>query len=404
MIKNFAEVFMERQLLHTPEGVRDIYNGECEDKLLIQDRLHNVLKMYGCKDIQTPSFEFFDIFNKERGSVASKNMFKFFDREGNTMVLRPDMTPSIARCAAKYFENDKGPIRLCYVGNNFINNSSYQGRLKETTQAGCEFIGDNSVAADAEVIALLIESIQSSGLKEFQVEVGHIGYVQGILKAAGLSDEGAKELRDVIRNKNIFRVGEILKSENIPDEFEDVFYKLPQLFGGIEVLEKAAKLTENETARNAVSHLLSVYELLKVYGVEQYVTFDLGMVSELDYYTGVIFKAYTYDVGEPIANGGRYDRLIGQFGKDRASIGFCVTIDLLHQAIKRQNIALPKEDGVKLIVYDNDNLINAIKLAEFFRTSGVAASLSSKAEPENYDDFEEVVFADEKVLERYGIR
>ena len=114
---------MEKKLLHTPEGVRDIYNGECEDKLLIQDRLHNVLKMYGYKDIQTPSFEFFDIFNKERGSVASKNMFKFFDREGNTMVLRPDMTPSIARCAAKYFDNEKGPVRLCYVGNNFINNS-----------------------------------------------------------------------------------------------------------------------------------------------------------------------------------------------------------------------------------------------------------------------------------------
>ena len=235
------------------------------------------------------------------------------------------------------------------------------------------------------------------------MEVGHIGYVSGILKAAGLSDDGACELRDVIRNKNIFRVGEILKDEQVPAEFEEVFYRLPQLFGGIEVLNKARELTDNETARNAVSHLQNVYELLKVYGVEQYVTFDLGMVSELDYYTGVIFKAYTSDVGEPIANGGRYDRLIGQFGNDRASIGFCVTIDLLHQAIKRQNVPLPERDGVKLIVYDDENLVNAIKLAKFFRNSGVCVALTSRAEPENYDKFEEVIFVDKKVLERYGI-
>ena len=112
---------MKTQLLHTPEGVRDIYNGECEEKLLIQDRVHSVMKLYGYSDIQTPSFEFFDIFNKERGSVASKNMFKCFDREGNTLVLRPDITPAIARCAAKYFENETEPVRLCYISNSFIN-------------------------------------------------------------------------------------------------------------------------------------------------------------------------------------------------------------------------------------------------------------------------------------------
>ena len=254
------------------------------------------------------------------------------------------------------------------------------------------------------MIALLIESILSTGLKEFQVEVGHIGFVLGLLKAAGLSDDGAGEMRDVIRNKNIFKVGEILKAENVSEEFEEVFYSLPQLFGDVEVLDRAASLTDNETSLNAVKHLKQVYELLKVYGVEQYVTFDLGMVSELDYYTGVIFKAYTYDVGEPIGNGGRYDKLIGQFGKDRASIGFCVTIDLLHQAIKRQQISLPKNDGIKLIVYDEDNLVNAIRLAEFFRNSGVCAAMSAKDSPENYDKYEEVIYADKKVLERYGIR
>lgn len=130
------ETSMKNQLLHTPEGVRDIYNLECERKLVIQDKLHSLIRTYGYRDIQTPTFEFFDIFNKERGSVISKEMFKFIDREGNTLVLRPDITPSIARCAAKYYMDEKMPLRFCYMGNTFINNSSYQGRLKETTQLG----------------------------------------------------------------------------------------------------------------------------------------------------------------------------------------------------------------------------------------------------------------------------
>ncbi len=405
---------MERQLLHTPEGVRDIYNGECEERLLIQDRLHNVLRLYGYKDIQTPSFEFFDIFNKERGSVASRNMFKLFDREGNTLVLRPDMTPAIARCAAKYFENEEGTVRLCYIGNSFINNSRYQGRLKETTQAGCELIGDNSTQADAEVIALLIDAILSSGLTEFQVEIGHIGFFTGLVEEAGISREGELELREIIRSKNLFRVGEILEDEGVNDERGESLYRLVQLFGNVEILEKAGALTSNPTALAAIRHLEEVYELLKVYGFERYVTFDLGMLNEHDYYTGVIFKAYTYNVGEPLAGGGRYDRLIGQFGRDRASIGFSLTVDLLHQAIKRQNIRLPRPDAEKLLVYDKENAANAVRLASFFRNSGIPARLiparqadgaiAVKTRGTEADQEDNIITVNSAALERYGIK
>ena len=129
---------MKRQLLHTPEGVRDIYNDECEKKLILQDELLKVQQQYGYHPIQTPTFEFFDTFGREIGTTPSKDLYKFFDREGNTLVLRPDITPSIARCAAMYFGEEKMPIRLCYMGNTFLNNSSYQGRLKESTQLGAE--------------------------------------------------------------------------------------------------------------------------------------------------------------------------------------------------------------------------------------------------------------------------
>lgn len=394
---------MERKLLHTPEGVRDIYNDECAERLLIQDRLHSVLKLYGYKDIQTPSFEFFDIFNKERGSVASKNMFKFFDREGNTLVLRPDMTPAIARCAAKYFENEKEIIRLCYIGNSFINNSRYQGRLKETTQAGCELIGNNSVYADAEVIALLIEAVLSSGLTEFQVEVGHIGFFSGLVKEAGISEAGEAELREIIRGKNIFRVGEILESEGVAEEMGESFYRLAQLFGNVEILDEAETLTNDSTARAAIKHLRDVYELLKEYGFERYLTFDLGMLNEHNYYTGVIFQAYTYNVGEPLAGGGRYDRLIGQFGKERPSIGFTLTVDLLHQAVQRQHIELPSPDEVKTIIYDGENAVNAVKLAAFFRNSGIAARILPAEQADGAAGTDSIT-ASPQALERYGIK
>lgn len=131
-------------LLHTPDGVRDIYGKECAKKLSVQEGINHVFHLYGYENIETPTFEFFDIFNKQRGSVSSREMFKFFDRDNNTLVLRPDMTPAIARCVAKYYMDETMPLRLCYLERTFINNTSYRGRLKEVTQTGAEMIGDDS--------------------------------------------------------------------------------------------------------------------------------------------------------------------------------------------------------------------------------------------------------------------
>ena len=156
-----------KQLLHTPEGVRDIYNLECAKKLAVQEKLHHVLHLYGYQDIQTPTFEFFDVFRKEIGTISSRELYKFFDREGNTLVLRPDITPSIARASATLFSDEPLPIRLCYIENTFINQSSYRGKLKESTQLGAELIGDASVEADAEMLALVIELETQSFFRVF---------------------------------------------------------------------------------------------------------------------------------------------------------------------------------------------------------------------------------------------
>ena len=147
---------MSHTLLHTPEGVRDIYGKEYAKKLYVENQLKWSIRMYGYEEIQTPTFEFFDVFSKEIGTTPSKELYKFFDKEGNTLVLRPDFTPSIARCAAKYFCDSKEPLRFSYIGNTFSNTSNLQGKLKEVTQMGVELINDSSVEADAEMAAMLM--------------------------------------------------------------------------------------------------------------------------------------------------------------------------------------------------------------------------------------------------------
>ena len=178
-----------KKLQHTPEGVRDIYNIECGKKLSLESRLHKVLQMYGYHDIQTPTFEFFEVFRKEIGTIPSKELYKFFDKEGNTLVLRPDITPSIARAAATLFPDNDMPIRLCYTGNIFVNYpQSYQGRLRENTQMGAELIGVESIEADAEMLALVVDCLTTIGLREFQISVGNVDYFQSLIEDAGLRE------------------------------------------------------------------------------------------------------------------------------------------------------------------------------------------------------------------------
>lgn len=333
-----------KRLFHTPEGVRDVYSSECEQKLYLQSKLHRVFKKYKYQDIETPTFEFFDVFSKEVGTTPSKDLYKFFDREGNTLVLRPDFTPSIARAAAMYFEEKDMPVRLCYQGSVFVNNSSYQGRLKESTQMGVEFIGDSSVEADVEVISMAIEMLLDAGLTEFQISIGQVDFFKALIEEAQMSADTVEMLRTLISNKNTFGVQDLINSLSIREGLKEAFFHLPQLFGTTDVLEKARKFANNGKARDAIRRLSQIYTLMEAKGYEKYISFDFGMLSKYEYYTGIIFHAYTYGTGEPIAKGGRYDNLMAHFGKPEPAVGFGLTMEQLMIAMSRQNIAIdPKE-------------------------------------------------------------
>ena len=379
---------MKDQMLHTPDGVRDIYNGECRQKLLLQDRLHEVLAQYGYRDIQTPTFEFFNIFGKEIGTTPSKDLYKFFDKDGNTLVLRPDFTPSIARSAAKYYTEEDMPVKLCYMGNTFINSSSYQGRLKETTQCGAELIGDNSVDADAEILAMVVDSMLASGLKEFQISVGHAQFFQGLMEAAGLNEEAEQELRELLSNKNYFGVEELVEGITMEEPLKKLFALLGSFETDIDELAEAKSLAENyPKILSAITDLEKLGTFLRMYGIEKYVSFELGIISDYHYYTGIIFAGYTFGTGEPIVKGGRYDKLLTSFGKDAPAIGFAIVVDQLLNALSRQKINLPVRENHTLILYPEHLMEKAVQKAQRLRKQGGHVSLVLMKEGKSKDDY-----------------
>ena len=380
---------MKNQLLHKPEGVRDIYNEECEKKLELQDRLHKALKRHGYHSIQTPTFEFFDIFGKEVGTIPSSELYKFFDREGNTLVLRPDITPSIARSAAKYFMDEDMPIRLSYMGNTFINNHSYQGRLKESTQLGAELIGDDTVDADAEMIAMAIDALKSSGLKDFQISVGHVEFFRGLMEAAGLSEEQEEVIRELIANKNFFGVEEEISDCSMNQNLKELFGMLGTIYDNAASFEEAKTYAADyPKVYKAIRRLEDLDAVLKVYDVDKYVTYEFGMLSSYHYYTGVIFAGYTYGSGEPIVKGGRYDKLLTYFGKDAASIGFAIVVDQLMAAISRQKIEITVKHDNQLIVYKPEYRREAVKKAIALRAKDCNVELIAWAMDKSKADYE----------------
>ncbi len=366
---------MSKQLLHTPEGVRDIYGAEYYRKLKVESILSEAIERFGYDRIQTPTFEYFDVFSKEIGTTPSKELYKFFDKEGNTLVLRPDFTPSIARCAAKYYMEETSPVRFCYLGNTFTNTSNLQGKLKEVTQVGAELISDGSVEADAEMLSMVIAALKSTGLEHFQVSIGQTEYFKGLCQEAGLDEETECALQEAVCGKNLFAAQAILTERKVREPYAQMLLKIVDVAGNITSLSEAKAFVQNERSIKAIERLEELYRVLSLYGVAQYVSFDLGMLSKYHYYSGMIFKVYTYGIGDALVKGGRYDRLLKQFGKDAPAVGFVIVIDDLLEALKRQQVQTDCQKAKQQLYYNADNFAEKLRQAQELRRQGIAAEL-----------------------------
>lgn len=368
-------------LLHTPDGVRDIYGREYENIKYVRKTIADVISSYGYTDIQTPSFEYFDVFSKEVGTIPSRELYKFFDKENETLALRPDFTPSIARCAAKYFMDETNVLRFSYIGSTFQNISSLQGKYSEVTQEGAELIGDETVYGDAEMVSLLIECLLQTGLENFRISIGEVDYFKGLCREAELSFEDEHELRDYISSKNPIAASKLLESLDISLEMKDKLLMITDTFADHSMLSELAADAGNDLSAKAIERLSRLYDLLKIRGYDKYVAFDLGMLSKYQYYTGIVFKAFALGSGSSIATGGRYDTLLSYFGKNAPAVGFVILPDEVEKLLERQGIEFPREETISEIFFDPGDpgkYEMALEMADNIRKRGGRAVLKAE--------------------------
>lgn len=338
---------------HTPEGVMDYLPDECEAKRSIEQKMALSFRQNGYRPIQTPAFEYYDLYADGSGDISPEKLYKFFDPQGRILALRGDITTSIARVMGTKY-NGPMPARLCYVADAFRYNGSASSRSSEFTQAGIELIGDGSCEADAEAIMVTISALLAAGLEEFQIDIGQVEFFKGLAEQVGLDAEDFERIRTHIDFKDSVSIAQVAKKYDADAEIIDILCRMPYLFGNAEVLEQAKSPKLNARSAAALENLEQVYRLLCACGLEKYVSIDLGMLQSLDYYTGVIFKGVTYDVGFSVCGGGRYDTLIGNFGKDTSAVGIAIGVNRVLSALMRQKktIVTPKTDALMVMGAD----------------------------------------------------
>lgn len=325
-----------------PEGVRDLLFADAAAWRTLEAALRRTWTAWGYREIILPTFEYADTLATDVGAALDAEMYRFFDRHGRTLALRPDLTIPTARVVATRLYDQPMPLRIAYAGSVFRYEPPRAGRQHEFTQAGVELIGAASPAADAEAIALAVAALRSLGLPGFRITVGHIGFFRGLMQALALPDRVADRLRDAIDRKAEAELAAILaETAHLPPIAGRAILELPRLAGGAEVLAQAEAFCLNTAMMAALANLSAVADQLAAYGVADAVTYDLAEVRDLDYYTGITFEGFAPGIGFNLISGGRYDDLIGHFGPPCPAVGWALTLDRILLACELQGLKWP---------------------------------------------------------------
>lgn len=327
---------MNRLKQQSPQGTLDYLPDECREKKRIESLIRAEFLKNGYREIETPSFEYYDVFTHDAVPYVQENMIKFFDLKGRILALRPDSTGPIARIAATKLLGDAGALRLCYIQNAFgFLRPGFEGKT-EFTQAGVELLGKSGADADAEVIALAVQSLLAIGLEDFQIDIGQIGYFKGLVGECGLDEDATERIRQLVDTKNNVELEYELDRLDIPGALKRNLMQLGSLFGGREALDRAEALAMGQACRDAVDNVREVYEILNDFGYGAYLSVDFGMLNNFNYYTGTTFRGIARGIGSPILSGGRYDGLLREFGVDAPATGFAMGIRELLTVLERQ--------------------------------------------------------------------
>ncbi|HHU31197.1 MAG: ATP phosphoribosyltransferase regulatory subunit [Zhaonellaceae bacterium] len=308
--------------LQTVNGVKDILPKEAFEKRKLEASLVELFRKWGYQEVQPPTIEYYDVVAENDNSIDE--LFKFIDREGRILALRPDFTTPIARLVAANFKGETLPLRLFYTGNVFRFESTQTGRQREFSQAGVELIGAKGVGADAEVIALAIEAMLACSLKDFKIGIGQVMVTKGLLEEFSQEPADIQTIKQAIITKDFVGLENILLNQKWDGKPRKELLGLATLHGSIEVLSKARKLSNNDGFLQAIEELEQVYDILESYGLSKYIFFDFSILRDFEYYTGIVFEGYTPDLGYPVCGGGRYDNLLSRFGLEKPAVGFAL--------------------------------------------------------------------------------
>lgn len=308
---------MKQNEIKTPVGTRDRLYDECRARRRVEESLRNLFARRGFSEVSSPSFEYYDACMAPENPLPQEMLYKMNECTGRLLVLRPDMTTPIARIAATKLPEQMLPARLCYVEKVYRAGRADTGHPTEILQGGIELLGYRGLEADIMMIVMAVDALRACTDKKIAIELGFSGYFKMLAGRLSMGENEFERMRGYIENKNFAALSDMLEEYGDSDATR-ALKNLSRMFGGIEILEN----TDGELA-----YLKELYRGLEAAGVADVVSIDLGLVHQIDYYSGIIIRGYMEGVGTPVLSGGRYDRLIASFGKEMPAVGFAIDID-----------------------------------------------------------------------------
>lgn len=366
---------MRRYDLITPEGTRDLLFEECLARRTVENKLTSLFRHFGYSEVVTPCMEFYDVFLGTSRMFRQESLYKLTDSNNRLITLRPDNTIPIARLAATRLKESDLPLRLYYDQVVFTNNALLKGKSDEVVQTGIELIGgENTKRADYEALCTAVEALACFDM-DFRLEIGHIGYFKELIRKLNLDSRTEEEIRLLINAKNYPALNDLL--DGIADnEVTATLKKLPGLFGGEDVFDKAARLCTDDNIKAILHDLKKVYNRLSSLGYKDKIIVDLGIVRQTDYYTGIVFKGYLTGIGDSVLKGGRYDKLLGEFGRECPAVGFGVNCDAIATYLCKLGEA-PKPETPNVIVFgEKGYVVEAMAYAQKLVRDGLTVENS----------------------------
>lgn len=334
-----------------PVGMATILPDAARHVRQLESELLHFCHGYGYDEIILPTFEYFDVLAPGLEPTLLENSYKIVDRTtGRILLLRPDVTAQIARTVAMGMLGNRLPLRLSYRASVFRYEPEHVGRDRELFQVGAELIGVDDPSADGEIIMLMIDCLRQIGLSSFKISLGHVGFFKELLVRAGLSTEGQKRAEHAVAKKDVPWLEEILGQERVSRRSAKTVLDALELCGKAEVLSKGRALAKGERPLvQALDRLAQVYDWLCAMGFQDAILLDLGEFRGFDYYDGIVFDVFTEGLGVELGGGGRYDHLIGRFGRDVPSTGFALNVDRLFRGLNHIETSKPMASTIMVV-------------------------------------------------------